>query len=430
MLAFTGALLAAVVLIAGCIPAWSAVRGAIGEHARGVTASKLATRLRGGLIVLQVGLSLALLIAAGLLIASLRSVLHETTGFDTAHAVFITPDLYNAGVSPERMPQAYASILQETRRMPGVRAAAWTMHVPMSGGLEAFTIELPDRPGIPPADRMVFSHQVTDGYFQASGVPLVAGHDFPPRGVAGPKASIVSRNLAIKFFGSPEAAIGRRLKPGSLDWTEVIGVAADAKFQDVREPDPPTVYTSYWDQRTTLGMTLLVNHTGPTEPVVTAVGALARREAGRTPFTQVSTLPANIAASLVTERLLTMMLTAFGGFALLISATGIVGLLSYTVQLKRRDIGVRIALGATPSAIAREIESNGLLLAVLGLALGGALSWAMRRLIEAHLYRVKSGDPVIWIAVSAVVLLCAVGASAIPALRAARVDPMAVLKSD
>jgi len=300
----------------------------------------------------------------------------------------------------------------------------------MTGGLEAFTIEMPNRNGIPVQERMVFSHQVTDGYFAAAGVPLIAGLDFPPRGSPGPKASIVSRNLAVKFFGSPEGALGRQLKPGNFDWTEIIGVAGDAKFQDVREPDPLTVYTSYWDQKTTLGMTLVVNYPGNADPLISAVGALLRRQSGRTPFTKVTTVPGNVAASFATERLLTGLLTAFAAFALLISATGIVGLLSYAVQLKRRDIGVRMALGATPAAIAGEVERDGLILAAAGLTLGAALSWALRRLIEAHLYRVNAGDPVVWIVVCSLLLLCAVAASAIPAWRAAKGDPMAVLRTE
>lgn len=430
ILAFAVTILGAVVLIAGCIPAWSAVRGAISEHTRQRTVSRMATSVRSGLIVVQIAVSLALLAGAGLLIASMRSVFREATGFDTAHTLFIEPDLFNAGVTRERMPLAYQSILDEARRLPGVSSAAWTMHPPLTGALEAFSIELPGRASVPPRERMVFSHQVTDGYFAAMGIPIVTGRDFPPRSAPGAKASIVSRNLAVKFFGSPEAAIGQRLKPGSLDWTEIIGVAGDAKFQDVREPDPPTVYTSYWDQRTTLGMTLVINHSGAAEPLATAVGTLARREAGRTPFTRITTLRENIAATLAIARLLTGLLTAFAAFALLISATGIVGLLSYTVQLKRRDIGVRIALGATPSAIAREIQRQGMLLAAAGLLLGAALSWPLRRVIEAHLYRITPADPVVWIAVSALVLACAVAASAIPARRAARLDPMSVLRME
>lgn len=428
VLAFAVAVLAAVVLIAGGVPAWSAVRGEIHAAVKQRATSRLAARIRSGLVVVQIGVSLALLGGSGLLIASLRSVFREATGFDAAHTVFITPDLFNAGLGRERMPQAYANVLDEMRRLPGVRGAAWTMHVPLTGGLQAFTIELPDSPGVPARERMAFAHQVTDGYFAAGGIPIIAGKDFPPRGSASPKGSIVSRNLAVKFFGSAEAALGRRLKPGGLDWTEIIGVAADAKFQDVREPAPPTVYTSYWDQKTTLGMTLVINHTGPANPLVSAANALFRRQCGRTPFTKVATLAGNISQTLATERLLTGLLTAFAVFALLISATGIAGLLGYTVELKRREIGVRVALGATPRTIAAGIERHAMLLVLPGLALGAALGWPLRRAIEAHLYGVRAGDPAVWIAACALTLLCAAAAGAMPAWRAARADPMSVLR--
>jgi predicted permease len=429
VLAFLAIALSAVVLITGWAPAWAAVRGAIHEGAKQHASSK-GTYFRSGLIVIQIAFSLMLLGGAGLLLASLHSLLRESTGFDTAHTMFVTPDLLNAGITADRMPGSYAKLLEEARRLPGIRAAAWTMHTPLTGALQAFTIELPSHPEAPVQARMVFAHQVTDGYFAAAGIPLVAGHDFPPQGRSGPKGAIVSENLALKFFGSAGAALGQRLKPGRLDWTEIIGVAADAKFQNVREPSPPTVYTSYWDQQTSLGMTLVVNHNGGQEPLVSALRVLLEEEAGRVPFLRVRTLPENISSSVATERTLSGLLSAFAVFALVIAATGIAGLLSYAVQVKRREIGIRLALGATPAMISIELQRYGLLLAASGLALGGLFSFWLRRAIEGYLYRVPAGDWTVWLSVCGVILLGAACASAIPARRAGRLDPMRVLRLD
>ena len=430
VLGFLAVVLSAVVLIAGWAPAWSAVRGAIHEGTKQHASSRAATYFRGSLIIVQIAFSLALLGGAGLFLTSLQSLLREATGFDTAHAVFVTPDLFNAGISSERMPRAYATLLDEARRLPGVRAVAWTMYIPLTGALQSFTIELPSHPEATLNERMVFSHEVTDGYFAAAGIPLVAGHDFAPRGAGGPKGSIVSENLALRFFGSPEAALGQRLKPGNQDWTQIVGVAADAKFQNVREPNPLTVYTSYWDQQTTLGMTLVVNYSASREPLLSALRVLFEREAGRLPFTQVRTLPENIASSVVTERVVAALLSAFAVFALVIAATGLAGLLSYTVQVKRREIGIRIALGATPGLIAGQLQRYSLGLAFVGIAFGGLLSFWLRRAIETYLFRTDAGDWVVWLSVCSLILLCAVGASAIPARRAAKLDPMQVLRLD
>lgn len=425
---FLAAVLSMVVIIAGWAPAWSAVRGAAGTGLGRRTASRGVTYVRGGLIVVQVALSLVLLAGAGLLMSSLRALLSEDTGFRASQTVFVTPDLFNAGVTQERMPRTYLELLEETRRKPGVTAAAWSLHMPLTGGLQAFTIEVPGGAAIPPMERMVFSHQVTDGYFGALGIPLVAGRDLPPFGANGPKSCVVSENVARKFFGSAEAAVGQRIKPGSLEWSQIVGVVADTKYQHVREPRPLTVYTSYWEQPTTLGMSLVVRHEGAREPLLTAMGAMFRQAAGRMPFVQVRTLEENVRSSVATERTLAALLGGFAGFAVLLCSMGIAGLIGFSVQLRRREIGIRVALGATPKRIERQFERYGARLVLAGVAVGAVVCFWLRKAVDAWLFRIEKTDPVVWGAAVAVLVLCAVGAAAIPARRAARVEPMEVLR--
>lgn len=426
--AFIGAVLSAVMVIAGWAPAWSAVRGALwtGMQRRG--SSQPLAYLRGGLIVMQVAFSVVLLAGAGLVLSSLRALLGEDTGFRAGQTVFVTPDLYNAGVPAERMERTYAGILDEVRRQPGVLAAAWSLHVPLTGGLQAFTIEVPGGAAIPPMERMVLSHQVTDGYFGALGIPLVAGRDLPRHGTAGPNACAVSDNVARKFFQSAAGAIAQRIKPGNLEWCEIVGVAADTKYQHIREPRPLTVYTSYWDQPTTLGMTLVVRSAGAREPLMAALRGMFRDAAGRMPFVQVRTIEENLNSSVATERTMGMLLGGFAAFGVLLCSTGIAGLIGFSVQLRRREIGIRVALGATPSRIERQFEKHGAALAGAGIALGLLLSFWLRRAVDAWLFRVEKTDPVIWFAVVAVLLVCALAAAAIPARRAARLEPMQVLR--
>ncbi|MBI4908669.1 MAG: ABC transporter permease [Acidobacteria bacterium] len=429
VLGFAACLLVVVVVVAGWAPAWSVAGSAI--HS---TSKRHGTRetswLRSGLVVVQIALTLVMLGGAGLLTVSLRSLLGESTGFDTANSLFVTPDLFNAGVHREKMPEVYERILNETRRLPGVRSAGWTLHMPLTGGLQAFTVELPGRPDLPPKERFVFSHQVTDGYFAAAGVPLLAGRDFARRGANGPAGSIVSRNFALRFFGTVEKAIGQRMKPGNLGWTEIIGVAADAKFSNVKEPEPYTVYTSYWDQKTALGMTLVANHEGRREPLVSALRTLLETVAARKPFLRVRTLPENISNSVAMEKLLASVLSSFAGFALVISVTGIAGMLSYLVQLKRREIGIRLALGATPERVARREWRYGLALTAAGLLLGGVLSYWLRTALSSFLFHVEAGTWTVWGAVCGVLLIAGAVASWIPARRGARLDPMAVLRME
>jgi len=422
VVAFLAAVLGAVVVVAGFVPAWSASRGALASQVRRQreTGSRRTQALRAGLIVVHIAFTLTLLGGAGLLLHSLRGLMREPTGFDTAGTVFVTPDLFNAGVSSEAMPATYERLLEAMRREPGVRAASWTMHIPLTGVLQAYTIETPAAAALPSRERMVFAHHVMDGYFRATGIPLVAGEEMPGRlgAQGGRRTVVVSENLARKFFGSAEAAIGQRLKPGSQDWTWIVGVASDAKYQHIWENQPLTVYTNYWDQQSAKGMTLVIRHEGGArDTVVAAANRLFRHEAGRLPFLQVRTLDANVWASLATERTMAWLFTGFSLFALLITATGVAGLLSYTVQLRRKEIGIRLALGATPARIRWQFQRYGL---VLGC--GGGL--------DAFLFQVEATDPVVWIAACLLLWGSAVGAAAIPSRRAAAMDPMRVLRME
>jgi predicted permease len=427
---FLASVLIVVVLVAGWAPAWSASKTPIYTGAKEQAGSRSTMRLRGGLIILQIALTLTLLGGAGLLLASLRALLREPTGFGSAHSVFVTPDLFNAGVSREGMPRAYADILEETRRQPGVTAAAWTQYVPLTGSLSAFTIQVQGRADLPENQRMVFSHQVTDGYFAAAGIPLRLGRDFPAFGSNGGVTCIVSENLARKFFGSAGAVLGKHITGGSLKNAEIIGVAADSRYQHIREASPPTVYSSYWDEKKTLGMTLVVNSRGPREALMAALQAMFRRTAGRLPFIKSTTIDENVRGSVLKERMLSVLLTGFALFALMISATGIAGLLSYAVQLRRQEIGIRLALGATPAMIWRQFQRYGLVFGICGLTLGGVLSFWLRSAIDAWLFKTAAADGIVWLSAAALLLVCALAASAIPAWRAARVDPMHALRMD
>jgi predicted permease len=430
VLGFVAVLLGVVVVVVGWAPAWSALRGALQHGERQRAVSKATATFRAGLVVVHVAFSLTLLLAAVLLVSSLRSLLSESTGLDKAQTVFVQPDLYNAGVSRERMPRAYEEILNAARRLPGVRAAAWTMMMPLSGSLMVFTVEVPGSGAWTKNERMVFGHRVTDGYFAAAGVPLLAGRDLAGAGQGGPSTVVVSQKLAVKFYGSVAGAIGKRIKPGNMDWAEIVGVVADAKFAHVREPGPPTIYTSYWEDKESLGMTLVVNQSGSREALLTALRRLFEQQAGRTPLTTVKTIDDNLRSSMSMERMLAWVLSGFALFALLIAATGIAGVLGYAVQLRRREIGIRLALGATPGGIARQFERYGLSLAMAGLVLGSVLSYWLRKVIGAFLFRTDAAEPLLWAGVCALLLLCAAGAAALPARRAAALQPSEVLRAD
>jgi predicted permease len=425
MFTFLAAVLVIVVIIAGLAPALSAARIAPQQVLKAHSGGSRAYGLRGSLIVLQTALSLTLLTGAGLMLSSLRGLFSESTGFDSANCVFLRPDLFNAGVSREQMPQAYQRLLDQTRALPNIVAAAWTGLTPLTGGLSMFTVEIPGRTDLDVNQRSVFWHQVSDGYFAAVGLPLLAGSSLPENGRR--DVGVVSEGAARRFFGGVREALGQRLKPGDRDWIEIIGVVADSKYQSIREAPPATLYLRHNNR---LGMSLAIRFRGSGDAAVAAVQSLFQKEAGRLPYTQIRTLEGNIAESLRAERLLGWLLGGFAVFALLISATGLWGLLSYAVEQRRKELGIRIALGAEPRRIANQIRRQGLVLIAVGVILGLALSYVCRRSLDAYLFGVTAQDPIFWAAGIATLLATGLAATAIPAWRAARVDPLQMLRHE
>lgn len=425
---FVALVLCVVTVVCGWAPASLAsrvpVHGTLQQRSPGMRT----LRLRRSLVIVQTALAFALLGGAGLLLASFRELMRESTGFQANETVLLTPDLFNAGIDREHQARVYHNLLNETRRQPKVVAAAWTMTQPLSGGLLASSVEIPGFSELPPNSRMFFRHQISDGYFAALGIPMLAGADLSAAVHARRHMCVVSENAARRFFGSVEGAVGRRIRPKNLPWLEIVGVAADAKYQHIREPEPMTLYTPYWDETAAPGMTLAIRHTAGLAPLLANMRTLFRKEVGRVPFIQTATIAENLSESVRTERVLMTLLTGFASFALLISAVGVAGLLSYTVQQRRKEIGIRLALGAPPAEIRRRVQLQAVVLSGTGLALGGGLSYALHRALDSYLFRTTASDPVIWLSVAATLTVSSVLAATLPAWRAARVDPAQALR--
>lgn len=430
--AFLTGVLVAVVLAAGWTPAWMASRSSASVVVRQQAGERQSVRLRAGLIVVQTALSFLLLGGAALMLATLRTLLGEVTGFDSRSTVLLTPDLHNAGLGRQDQGRAYRNILQEARLQPAVSGAAWTLIVPLTGALRMYSIDVPGSMQLTPRDRMVFVHQVSDGYFAAMGIPMRAGADLPGEESGRKDLCVVSETLARRYFGSASEAIGQVLTLSSAKRRlTVTGVAADSKYNNIREPSPATLYIPYWtDDPPAPGMTLALRHAGGPGPVIGAMEGLFRREAGRMPFVKTATIEGNLRESIRTERLIAVLLSGFAVFAVLIAAVGIGGLLSYSVVQRRREIGIRLAIGEQPSLVARRVWAGGLWMALCGILVGAALAYALRRVLDAYLFQVHSGDPAVWAAVAAILVVAASGAAMIPAWRAARVDPMSALRVD
>ncbi|WP_031499273.1 ADOP family duplicated permease [Bryobacter aggregatus] len=419
---FLGLTLLAVILIAGLTPTWMASRAALGDRSVGLAG----LRLRSAMTVLQTALAFALLGGAGLLLVSVRSLLTENTGFAAARTILLTPDLFNAGVDRQQQRESYRRLLDAARRLPQAVQVAWTQTVPLSGGMSASSAEIPGKAELPVKDRLLFLHTVSEGYFAAMGIPILAGNDFEGR----KEVCILSENAARRFFGSAQAALGQRLRFSSGAWLSVIGVVGNAKYQNPREQEPITAYLSMWDGATGPGMTMVVSHQGAETSVRRALEELFTREAGQRPFLQIHTIAGNLSSSARMEQVLALLLTAFGCFALAIVVTGIAGIVAYGVEQRRREIGVRLAVGASPQSIRSLFQRQAVLLVSLGLSAGAIVAWGLRSSVDAYLFRTSAGDWRVWVVVVALLLLSALSAAAVPAWRASRIDPMTALRSD
>jgi len=427
LLAFLAVVLISVVLVAGLLPALTAAKVSPQQALRAGSSGSRALPLRRLLVVVQTALSLTLLCGAGSMASSLRRLLGESTGFQAENAFFALPDLYNAGVPREATLSSYESILRALRAQPGIQAAAWTRSVPLTGGFSMRTAQVPGRTDLDEKQRSVFIHNISDGYFEAAGIPIRAGVDFPPQAVGRKDVAILSENAARRFFGSAEAAVGRRLTVGSGEPVQILGVVADSKYQSLREAAPLTLYLPY-AVGVNPGYALVLRYRGARADVMSALQTILRREAGRMPSIEYRTVDGNIADMLSTERLVTSLLSTFAAFALLISATGLAGLLAYLVEQRKKELGIRLALGASPSQIRADVRRQALTLTLLGFAVGGALTFVLRKPLNAYLFGVAPTDPWIWAGGAVTLLIAAAAASAIPASRAAGIDPVAMLR--
>jgi predicted permease len=327
------------------------------------------------------------------------------------------------------------AFVQETLRrveaLPGVKSAAATINLPLVGtwGM-GYSVVGHDNAPLQIADNA----NVTPGYFRAMGIPVLRGRDFSDRDTAdGPKVVVISEALARKHFPD-ENPLGQRINAGGE--REVVGVVADVRTASLDAPAPPTVYYSHL-QGAANRLSLVVRAAGgsalgSTVGLASAIRREVRALDPTLPIYAVSTMEEQIARSsaVFLRRSPLVLIAAFAAAALALAVVGIYGVISYSVTQRTRELGIRIALGATPAAVRRMVVRQGLAIAAAGLALGLAGAAALTRLMRSLLYGVTPTDPVTFAGVAAVLVGIAVLASYLPARRATRVDPILALRAE
>jgi predicted permease len=431
VLLFSFAISAITVLLFGLAPAIGASRGNLDSVLRG-TRTASGWRGRRALIVLQIALCTVLLAGAGLLARTFEQLRRVDPGFDSDHLITFTTVPSLAGYTEEQAKALRLALSDKVRQMPGVMSVAIASRGLMRGsGLKATVTPAGQQPV--PGDFLNTSiNSVTPGYFETMGMRLIAGRDLTPADdkIQKPPYSVVVNQAFSQHFFSGLDPIGRRFGAGNTPETsEIVGVVSDARYRSLREPMTPTYY-GVWRDRENQSMQLEVrSRVRPQlviEPVRQALAALDPA----LPFTEIETMSDEVDASASGERLTAIIASILGALAALLAAIGIYGLLAFAVAQRRREIGIRMALGARPSAIGEMIGVEALAMVAAGIALGIGAALLIAPLLKSLLYGVASSDSVSLLSAALFVAAIAVGATALPVIHATRIDPASALRQE
>ena len=430
---FSLALCAATALAFGVVPALHASRGdlqdGLRQGGRGSSDGAARRRLRV-LFVGEVAVALVLLTGAGLLIRSLSGLVHVDPGFK-AQGVVAVPIVLPASryPEPERQAEFYRQLLERTASVPAVKAAAVTSYVPLAGAFR-FVFFCPEGrvcQGLG-KDPVIAQRQVSPDYFETTRTPLLRGRAFVPTDTARSVPVVIVNETTARRCWPGADPIGKHLA-NSRDKVqrEVVGVAADVKFQTLAAPSVEEMYLPL-AQSPSPAMTLLVRSDSDPWPIVAAVRQELARLDPDIAVTGVQSLDDIVGASVAQPELVERVVAAFAMLALLLAAVGIYGVMSYSVAARTREFGVRMALGAGPREILRLVLREGLGLTLAGMGLGLAASLAFTRLLGSLLFGVTATDPLTFGGATLVLTATAVLACSVPAWRSVRLQPVRALR--
>jgi putative ABC transport system permease protein len=463
MLAFTAAVAIVAALVFGVAPAWRATRGApidaMKDRGRAPGPSSR-TPIASGLVLAQVALSLVLLIGAGLFLRSFGRLTHVPLGFESSRVLLAEIDARRADLAPAARLAAYERIHERVLEVPGVEQAAvsitaplgamWSRRIDVSGS----ALRGADAPGVGPEGFGFTDHPIptnaplavfngiTSGWMATFGTSLLAGRDISKRDGAGsPRVALVNQAFARKFLGGANP-VGQTIHPMSEPGSpaiEIVGLVADAVYRDVREPTLPTAYvplpqsvdSSLVEDPTVTApaiVTLSVRAASGQPGVLTKSVAAAIGQVNPTLALTFEPLDDRVSATLTRERLLAILSAAFGVLALLMASIGLYGVTSYAVSLRRTEIGIRMALGATRGSLIRLVLARVSMLVAGGIVAGLAIGAWTSRFVATLLFGLEPGDPGTLAVSAATLALIGAVAGWLPAHHASRLDPTRVLR--
>ncbi|MEO6725679.1 MAG: ABC transporter permease [Blastocatellia bacterium] len=432
VLLFTALLSLATGVLFGLLPAWQATKADLVSALKEELSfgSRRQSRLKNGLIVFQVALSLVLLIGGGLMLRSLQRAQTIDLGLDPHNAVEVSFDLRLQGYDAARGKEALKQLLDRVRAMPGVRGAGVADLVPVDLHFGSSPLYLDDRaPERNATIPRALTNRISPGYFAAMSTRLVGGREFNEQDSdQSPRVAIINETFARRFFAG-EDPIGKSFRMGGTDAPklQVVGVAQDGKYANFNETPKPFVYRPLW--QSAIGTTsLIVRADTDPQKLIAAVRRELQRLDANLPISSAKTMTEHLALPLLPARFAAAAMGSFGLLALLLAAIGLYGVISYSVAQRTREIGVRIALGAQSRDVMKLILGQGMAVALAGVAIGLAASFALTRLMKMLLFGVSATDPLTFGGIALLLTVVALLACWIPARRAAKVDPMIALR--
>jgi putative ABC transport system permease protein len=395
------------------------------------------TRLRRAIVTVEVAIALVLVFAAALMGRSLAALSSVNPGFQPdrvqALSLLMVPARYAGPNCDRSCPVTFLDrVLEEIRALPGVRSAGSIHFLPLSGIGSGGPVARSDRPR-PPDDQLTGAaiSVVTDGYFETMGIPLT-GRDFSRADrLGGPSVGIVNQALVRQLFPG-ENPIGKHIWAGyspATERVEIIGVAGDVRTGTLDQSPGPAVYIAH-SQEPSLFASVVVQSQGPQASMISAVRAAIARvdpEQGVSQAVSLDTLVSNASAR---PRVQAGVFGIFGMLALVIAAVGLYGVMAYGVEQRRREMALKLALGAPPRTLLGSVVREGVSLAAAGAVAGALLAWLASGSLDGLLYETRTTDPAILTGVGITLIAVACLATLAPALRATRVDPLAVLRDD
>ncbi len=418
-------------LIVGLFPAFQTrnldLAGALKAESSSVVGARGRARMRSGLVILQVCLSYILLAGGALLLESLQKIRTTSPGFSTTSVVQTGVSVVAAGYDEPRAKAFQDELIERVRALPGVESAAYARLTPLGYGTYSSTPIAVDGYQPAPEERPTVDYnQVGPAYFATLGIPLLSGREFTRvDDENAPLVAIVNQTMVARYWGGQDP-IGRRLQVKG-GWARVVGVAADSKYESMRESPKPFFYVPL-RQDFIRGPALNIRTTQPLQNLSAALLREVHALDSNLALYEMITLQEQVNRSTSPQLVAVTLVSVLGGLALLLAGIGLYGVMSYSVAQSTRELGLRMALGAGGANLLRLVISRGLRLAAVGVLFGTIFGLVLSRLLGKLLYNVSPQDPLAFGSALAVMMLTATAACLLPGWRATRTDPARVLR--